>query len=328
LVSLGSIRDITDLAKPYMDHLPKIAWDMVTYEGKIWALPANSPAAGMFYRSDVLEKYGINPDDLTTWDAWIEAGKKVVRESNGKVMWFNAPKDQVGYYIDNTIFQQYRAEILSSDGKVTVNSQEYRNALSLIERIRNEKLSAPIEDWTAPWYQTMKDGTLACYGSGTWFVQTIIQQAPDTKGKWYFTPFPAVKAGGDRYPNYGSASCFISSQTKNVDAAFEWCKAWSIDPRGSLDIGLKELGISVVSTAALDNNFVNQPHEYFAKNQAYWLDATKAFSNGIYVPPVLIQSGEASGIWNRYYEEWQLGKIGTNDALSQAETELKTKLRL
>ena len=328
LVEQGAIMDITEMVEPYKDYLPQIAWDMVTYDGKIWGIPANSPAGGMFYRYDVLEKYGIDPDSLTTWDKWIEAGVKITSESNGEVSWIAAPKDKLPATIYWPIFQQYRAEILSSDGKVTINSQNYRDGLALLQKIKDAQITTPVEEWSAPWYQSMKEGTIACYPNGTWFVQTFIQQAPDTKGMWYFVPYPALEEGGDRYPNFGSASCFISSQTDNPEAAFEWCKAWTIDKKGSLDIGLKELGISVVSNIALEDEYVNQPQEYFAKDQAYWKDATEAFTKSTYFTPFLPQSAEADTIWGRYFEKFWLGEMDADEALTEAESELKTKLKL
>lgn len=328
LVAQGAIMDLTEMVEPYKDLLPDIAWDTVTYEGKIWGLPANSPAGGMFYRYDVLEKYGIDPESLTTWDKWIEAGQKIETESNGEISWICAPKDKLPLTIYWPIFQQYHAEILSADSKVTINSQEYRDGLALLQKIKDADITTPIEEWTAPWYQSMKEGSVACYPNGTWFVQTLIQQAPDTKGKWYFVPYPALEEGGDRYPNFGNATCFISSQTDKAEAAMEWCKAWSIDPTGSLEIGLKELGISVVSNAALDNEFVNQPHEYFAKDQAYWKVATEAYANSTYFTPFLPESSEAETIWERYFEQFWLGKMDAEQALTEAETELKEKLNL
>jgi lactose/L-arabinose transport system substrate-binding protein len=328
LVDQGAIKDLTELVAPFKDLLPQAAWDEVTYQGKIWGIPANSPAAGMFYRYDVLQKYGIDPDTLTTWDKWIEAGKKVAMESAGKVMWINYPKNGMQGALGGAILQQCRAEILSADAKVTVDSDNFKNALTLQKKIIDANFSAEFDDWTAPWYQAMKDGTVACYPSGTWYIETIIQQAPDTKGDWYFVPFPAVTEGGDRYANFGSATCFISSQTTKVDAAFEWCKAWTLDEKGTLDIGLKQLGISVVSNAALNNAFVNSPNEYCAKSQAYWKVATETFTKSTYVPPFLAQSSEASGIWNRYYAEWRSGAKSMEDVLSQAAAEIKTKLKL
>jgi lactose/L-arabinose transport system substrate-binding protein len=328
LVEMNALKDITKLVAPYKNLLPKVAWDMVTYKGKIWAIPANSPAGGMFYRYDVCKKYGVDPKSITTWDQWIAAGKKVVAASGGKVSWFNDPNNKVGRQMDTAIFQQNRAEILSKDAKVTINSDNFKNALKMIKSLRDARISVTMDDWTAPWYQTIKDGTVACYPIGTWFVQTLIQQAPDTKGDWYFTPFPALSKGGDRYANFGSAVCAISSQTKKVDAALEWAKAWTLDKKGSLDIGLKDLGISVVSNVALTDEYVNQPQPYFAENQAYWKDATEAFTKSTYIPPNVKENSEANGIWNRYYEQWWLGKATTEQALAGAEKEIKQKMKL
>jgi len=326
LVEIGAVRDITDMVEPYLDLLPKVAWDMVTVDGRIYGIPANSPAAGMFYRYDVLEKYGIDPDELTTWDKWIEAGQKVAAQSGGEAMWINLSANKMNGYVSGTIIQQYRAGLLAQDGSIAIDSPEFRQALAMIDKIAKAGIAEEMDDWSAPWYQSMRDGTIACYPSGTWFVQTFIAQAPDTQGKWYFAPFPAVEEGGDRYPNYGSATCYITSTTDKPEAAFEWCKAWTIDPIGSLRIGLEQLGISVISKAALEDAYVNQPNPYFAKDQAYWKVATEAFTDSTWVPVSLPQSGEANSIWTVYYEQWLAGVLSADEAIEQAAAEMAMKL--
>ena len=330
LVDIGALMDLTDLVEPYMDLLPQIAWDMVTYQGRIWAIPANSPAGGMFYRYDILQEFGINPDDLTTWDKWLEAGQLVVEESGGDIAWFATPRDRLHHYtfIFETVRQQFGAEIIDHNNQVTVNSPEFLNALEMSRRIVDADISVDMDLWAAPWYQSMRDGTVAVYPSGTWFVQTLIAQAPDTLGKWYFTPFPALEEGGDRFPNLNSAAVFISSNSANVDGSFEWCKAWTLDRVGSLDIGLKELGISVVSNTALSDDFVNQPHEFFARDQVYWREATEAFIDTTYVPPFTVYRQEALNIWNRFFEMWWMREAPTEEILYQAEQELQSRLGL
>ena len=326
MVEIDAALDITDLVAPYMDLLPAVAWEMVTFDGKIYGIPANSPAAGMFYRYDVLEQYGIDPDALDTWDKWIEAGKTIIAQSNGEIGWMNGNPLGMPGYIATTIAQQCKAELLSKDGQITVNSDAYRTALAKMQEIKDAGIITEMDDWSAPWYESMRDGTLACYPSGTWFVQTLIAQAPDTQGKWYFTPFPAMEEGGDRYPNYGSATCYISSMTDKVDAAFEWCKAWTIDPMGSIGIGLEQLGISVISNTALEAEYVNQPHPYFAKEQAYWKVATEAFTNSTFVPTQITQTNEANGIWGRNFDLWYAGELSADQLLIDVEAEMQSKL--
>jgi lactose/L-arabinose transport system substrate-binding protein len=328
LVEINAVKDITDLVQPYLHLLPDVAWEMVTYNGKIWGIPANSPAGGIFYRYDVCKKYGVDPKEIKTWDQFIEAGKKIMSGSNGEVAMINAAFGQIGWPIDSAIFQQNRAELISSDKKVTVNSESFRNSLELLKKISDAQISVDISDWEAPWYDAIKDGSIAAFASGTWFRQIIVQQTPDQEGIWYFTPFPAISAGGDRYPNYGSALVCMSSQTEKVDAAFEWMKAWALDKEGSVDIGLKELGISVISYTALEDEFVQSPDPLFAENQAYWKEATEAFTKSEYIPPMLMEYDEAQSIWAEWYEQWWLGKASIDKILTESEKEMKEKLKL
>jgi lactose/L-arabinose transport system substrate-binding protein len=329
LVEMGAVLDITLLVEPYKDLLPKVAWEMLTYQGKIYGVAANSPASGLFWRYDICEKYKIDPDQVKTWDDFIEAGKKMATDSGGKNFLMYTPAAGIGSTF-TAIRQQYRAEILTSDMKVAIGpeSQPWIDALALSKKLLDAKISTVMDEWTEPWYQAIKDGSLASYPIGTWFVETIKQQAPDSTGKWYFTPFAVPKAGMDPYTNSGSASCAVSSQSKNVDAAFEWVKAWTLDPHGTLDIGLKTLGISCISNAALNNEFVKSPHPLFAKAQPYWLVATEAFTKSTYFPPVTKLDGEANNIFNTEVEKWWTGGATTDQFLTNVQAQLKAKLKI
>jgi multiple sugar transport system substrate-binding protein len=330
LVGEGAVHDITSLVAPYKNLLPDVGWKEVMYQGKIWAIAANSPAGGMFYRYDVLSKYGLSPAKVQTWDDLISLGQQLSKASGGKASLLSGPSVGLEGYIIGTIQQQFRAQLIGSDLKVKIGPQSsaWLNTLALAKRMKSAPIYSQMDDWTQPWYQAIKSGSVAAFPSGTWFVETIIQQAPDSKHAWYFTPFPAVKAGGDRYPNFGSAICCISSQTQKVAAALEWAKAWTLDPYGTLTLGLKQLGISVISKAALTNAYVNAPHPYFAVNQAYWRDATEAFAKSAYVPPVTPYDSEANDIFTRHMNDWWNGKVSDQAVLSGIAGELRSKLKL
>src|ERR1051325_9395697 len=84
--------------------------------------------------------------------------------------------------------QGNKAEVIG-DGdvvKIGPDSQEWKDTLALWKKIRESGVSADIEAWSQPWYQAIQDGSVVAYPFGTWFVETIKQQAPDTLGDWYF----------------------------------------------------------------------------------------------------------------------------------------------
>lgn len=328
LVDMGAIMDITDLVAPYKDLLPDVAWEMVTYDGRIWGVPANSPAGGVFWRYNVAQQYGVDPDQVKTWDDFIAAGQKIAEASGGTAKIFQVPATGLPTEIIWAIQQGYKAEVIGADDTVKIgpDSTEWQQTLALWRKVREANVGAEMDAWTQPWYTAIQDGSVVAFPIGTWFVETIKQQAPDTQGEWYFTPFPANEADGSRYPDFGSATTFISATTEHPEAAMEWVKAWTMDPHGALDIGLKELGISVVSEAALTDSFVTAPHEYFAKDQAYWKDATEAFFNIPYVPPTTIHSAEAGDIFNRHLEQWWLGNETDEQFLQGTADELRSSL--
>ncbi len=330
LIEMNAIMDITELVEPYMDLLPDIAWDLVTYDGRIWGVPANSPAGGLFWRYDVVSEYGIDPDDIETWDDFIAAGERLAEESNGAVSLIQSESTGLAWPIPQTIQQQFRAELISEDLTVAIgpDSEEWQNTLVVWRQIRDANIGVEMGQWTEPWYQTIADGSIAVYPTGTWFVEVLKAHAPDSLGGWYFTPFPAVAEGGDRYPSFGSATTFVSATTENPAGAMEWVKAWTMDPQGSLEIGLRELGISVVSLAALDDPFVTAPHEFFANDQAYWVDATQAFFDISYIPPATVYDAEAGDIFNRHLEQWWLGNTTDQEFLAAVAEDLRSTLGL
>ena len=330
LVGENAVRDITSLVAPYKSLVPAVTWKGVTYRGKIWGVPGNSPAGGMFYRYDVLSKYGLNPAKVRTWQDLISLGQQLAKASGGKASLLNNPAVGLEGNISATIQQQFRAELIGSDMKVKIGPQStaWLNTLAMWKTMKSAPISTQMDDWTQPWYEAIKSGSVAAFPSGTWFVETFIQQAPDSKHAWYFTPFPAVKPGGDRYPDFGSAICCISSQTQKVDAAFEWVKAWTLDPYGTVTLGLEQLGISSITNAALNSAYANSPHPYFALKQAYWRDATEAFGKITYVPPVTPYDAEASDIFNRHIDDWWNGKVSDQAVLSGIAGELRSKLKL
>jgi hypothetical protein len=80
--------------------------------------------------------------------------------------------------------------------------------------------------------------------------------------------------------------------------------------------------------AALKNEFVTSPHPFFAKNQAYWLAATEAFTNSTYVPPVTKLDGDANTVFNTEVEKWWNGELTTDAFLTTVRDELKSTLKI
>ena len=82
----GFLTDLTDRAKTWGKEKDwyQINWDGGKYNGKIYGIWAWTDIRAMWYWKDLLNKAGVNPESLQTWDGYI-AGSKVLN---------NALKDQ------------------------------------------------------------------------------------------------------------------------------------------------------------------------------------------------------------------------------------------
>lgn len=52
-------------------------WDMVVWNDDVYAIPFNTDTRLVFYNKEMFEEAGVSVDDLTSWDAMIEACEKL-----------------------------------------------------------------------------------------------------------------------------------------------------------------------------------------------------------------------------------------------------------
>ncbi|MFW6234016.1 MAG: ABC transporter substrate-binding protein, partial [Spirochaetota bacterium] len=71
----GGFMDLTDLMEPYMDQIDPSKVPVISHEDSIIAAPWDSGPVGVFYRRDLFEEAGVDPDDIETWDDYLAAGE-------------------------------------------------------------------------------------------------------------------------------------------------------------------------------------------------------------------------------------------------------------
>lgn len=187
-------------------------------DGRFIAMPVDIGPGTFYYRKDILDKAGINPASMMTWNGYIEAGKKIkAMDKNiflianaADVAWINifaTVGAGEGYYFDKS-------------GKVIVDSPRFVRAFELAKQIRDAGLDAKIGAWTNEWYDGFKKGTVATQFSGAW-LQGHLQNwmAPETKGLWRVQQLPE-----GLYGSWGGSFYGIPSASKNKAEAWALIK--------------------------------------------------------------------------------------------------------
>jgi len=128
--------DLTDHVKDLRPLYFKSAWDNDTVNGRQKGVPAFLDAGGMYYRKDLLQKYGEQPpmtwDDLARIAAKIQAGERAAGNKNFQGFVFQG-KSYEGLTCDalEWIDSNNGGTFVDPDGTITINNP---NAAAALDR--------------------------------------------------------------------------------------------------------------------------------------------------------------------------------------------------
>ncbi|MFI7066539.1 ABC transporter substrate-binding protein [Kribbella sp. NPDC050124] len=195
-----------------------LAWKWklgITPDGKMMAYPMDTGPTALFYRTDMLQKAGIDTDPAAvaelapTWDAYIELGKKLKAAVPG-----SAITDNITGIYSYALAQQSK-RYMTEDGQYIGDQDHIREQFDLAIRVVKEGLSANAQQDTTDADAVVTNGKLVAYNAAVWWAQLGPKNAaPKTKGLWRVTAAPG--GAGNR----GGSFLAITKYCKNPEAAF------------------------------------------------------------------------------------------------------------
>lgn len=227
-------------------------------DGNFIAAPWDIGPAGVFYRVDYFKKANVDPNSIKTWNDYIAAGKKI-KEATGKML---LPIDIAGYDgVFQMMMQEQGLSYFDKDGKVTLQSKEAIRAMKVIKQLHDEDLILNNKGWDGIVTATVNGG-VATVPYGVWYAGSIMDQAPDLKGKWDLFYLPSFEDGGPRYANVGGSSLLIPSTSKNQSAAYAFVNFFTTDKETQL-LGFEKYGLFPSLKETYSASQFTQNSEYF-----------------------------------------------------------------
>jgi lactose/L-arabinose transport system substrate-binding protein len=261
----------TDLKKfgadKYKDAFPAFKWPALTVGDAIYSLPWDSGPTILFYRRDLFQQAGIDPQSMKTWDDYIAAGKKMLAATGGKVQMATMNMiDDDGWF--RPLASQEGCAYFSADAqKVTINQPGCVTALDTLKKMKDAGILAN-GDWGGQ-IQNIKSSVVATAFYGGWYEGTVRSNTPEQSGKWGVVLMPAGPSGV-RAANWGGSSLAIPASTKNPEAAWAYIEYALATVPGQVSM-LKNRGLVPSLLAALDDPFVKAPQPFWG-GQAIWSD--------------------------------------------------------
>lgn len=221
--------DLTDQVKDLRPFFFKSAWDNDTVNGRQKGVPAFLDAGGMYYREDLLRKYGEQPpmtwDDLARIAAKIQKGEREAGNKNFQGFVFQG-KSYEGLTCDalEWIDSYNGGTVVDPDGTITINNPEAAKAL----------------DRAAKWIDTiapkgvlgyMEEESRAVFQNGdaafmrNWPYAYVLAQDPSSPIKDKIAVIPNPR-GDDGHSSaaLGGWQWVINAYTPHAEAALELLK--------------------------------------------------------------------------------------------------------
>lgn len=243
----------------HMDKFVDFKAEVVTNsDGEIVAMPWDIGPAAVFYRVDLFEEAGVNPEDIETWDDYIEAGKQIKDATGVDMLPIEVSSADRVYGL---ILNQLGGSYYTDEEEIDIASQESIQAMEIVKKMYDNDIVAVANDWDAM-AGLVANGNVASIPIGVWYSGTIMDQAPDLEGKWDAFELPAVEVGGNRAANTGGSDLIIPSSTDNPELAYAFAEYFVTNDEAQVN-ALREYGLFPSLLSSYDDPFFEEEVEYF-----------------------------------------------------------------
>lgn len=188
-----------------LDNTYEVGYDgMVGEDGTRYAVPWDASVWGMYYRTDLFEEAGLDPDSPpATWEELSEVAGTLQDEGIQPLSIPFAGTDPDSYFLP--MAWQSGAEVVDEEGNPTLGTPEMIEAATYLrDLVKNEYVSDDIVG--SNWEDTMNTfiaGDAAIMFNGPFAIGGIQENAPDLDGSWATAAYPAGPGGQATlgYPN-------------------------------------------------------------------------------------------------------------------------------
>ena len=227
LYDLTQFDDYKQVLENFQEGADKPYW----YKDGLYALPDTQTFYVMFYRTDILQEYGIEVPQ--TWDEFDLAAKLLMKNNMTVALPTTVAVDATtagGIGTNNiypTLMLQAGVPIYKEEGKQTnLLSSE---AMVVFEKWTNyyTKMSFPK---TLDFYNRFRVGTTPLGIFSYSLYNTLMVAAPEIKGLWDFTAIPGTERADGTISHAvagGGTACSILKASKNPQNAWKFLKWWT-----------------------------------------------------------------------------------------------------
>jgi ABC-type glycerol-3-phosphate transport system substrate-binding protein len=325
--------DLTSLMKPYISDTVQYKLDINTVDGKLIGIPWDTDPGLFFYREDILSAAGVDPNQLTSYDALLDAARAVKgKNPNARPIPLEQDPNLGMQWLMMLVSQQQGSGLVDAKGNLTIDTDAYRKALTWIKTVADENLGARCKFASTSQIALADNGTISIVPWAIWFNFLIQTALTKSAGKWRVNQLPAWTSGGARSGVMGGSSFVLPAKAANPQLAWLFYEHAIYSPDGIKQVfgsnavypnGLNTALPSVKSALGGQSLFKALPQ---LGNESLWGVAAQASLDipaGYHVPTWFNQAANYLGSNLQLLMD---GKMSVNDVISQSVSGIKTNL--
>ncbi|MCR2808080.1 ABC transporter substrate-binding protein, partial [Paenibacillus soyae] len=210
-------------------------FDIYAKDGNYYGVDYHVGASVIYYNKELLDKAGVNPADIKTWDDYAAAGKKVL-DATGVPMTTLETTEQWSMWLQ-TAQQPAKGDLLNENFEPNLDSPEVQKVMKWQQELMKSGVAVGAPGGfhhTEEYFGFMNGGGAASIWMPLWYMGRFTDSMPDLKGKMVISPMPAWAEGEPRSAGMGGTATVITNQSKNADLAKEFLAFSKISKEGSL----------------------------------------------------------------------------------------------
>ncbi|WP_343246322.1 sugar ABC transporter substrate-binding protein [Diplocloster hominis] len=330
---IGALADMTDLVpQELLDSMLPSAIQMVTTEeGKIDGLPQEGCNWALFYRKDLFEEAGLDPEKPPkTWDEFLECAKALTKDTDG-----DGKIDQYGYgwpvQAENATdywvnFMQMCGADISSYANGQWQSKLSDDAakqgtqimVDLVQKYGVSPKSVVDSDWEAV-CNMFVEGEVAMMHNGAWVTGSVAEKGPDLDGKWGTA---VLFDGPERAAYRGHPNTFnIMEASEHKQETWEFLE-YFYNTASTRDEGLTIAGSFCNASGGMlyTEDFVDYARDHYNEYLQPFLDEVY----DCYTPPLDPQWETLASMYGRStVQQMIMGDVSVEDGLKNLDNQLK-----
>lgn len=257
------LEPLNEYVEPVLDGSVTSRFEMYAKDGKYYGAPTHVGATVMYYNKEIMDQAGVDIDDIKTWDDFVEAGKKVV-ENTDAVMWNVGTTDYLMDFFP--MVSQRESDFFNGEGEVTLDNETNIDTLQFLRDVLYKHKIAELTpggmNQTEEFYGYMNEGNAAAVLAPLWYMGRFIDNMPDLEGKMAIRPLPAWKEGGDRTAGMGGTGTVVTNQTEEAELAKEFLAFTKLSEEGNVNLW-KVLGFDPPRWEVWESDAVRQDNKYY-----------------------------------------------------------------